>query len=91
MNQDDDCLMFAAFRWFWDGTSNEGDNSRYVQIPVQDFKVYAIVSYAASKQSFVVRLFLPDGVETAAKYTVKITISPQNHKEAYLSRTSFVN
>ena len=82
MNRDDDCLMFAAFRWYcdWDGTSDEHNNYKFVQIPVQDFKVYVVVSYAASKQSFVVRMFLPDGVETASKYTVKITISPQTSR-----------
>ena len=82
MNRDDDCLMFAAFRWYWDwdGTSDKDDNSTFVQIPVENFIVYVVVSYAASKQSFVVRMFLPDGVETASKYTVKITISPQTSR-----------
>ena len=60
--------------------NEENEDFAFFQFPVEDFKAYCDFSYVASKQSFVFRMFLPDCVEKASKYTARITISPHSSR-----------
>ena len=75
-NDDKDALLCERFHELLE----EVEDIMFFQFADEDFKVYFNFSYVASKQSFVVRTFLPDCVETASKYTARVTISPYSSR-----------
>merc|ERR1719450_1196813 len=55
----------------------------FSQFEAHQLSFYLAMSYLASKQSFILRVFLPEGVESASKYTTRITVSPSTTRKLF--------
>ena len=55
----------------------------FTQFEAHQLSFYLAMSYLVSKQSFILRVFLPEGVESASKYTTRITVSPSTTRKLF--------
>ena len=66
------------FNYHWKVGTRTKEDWKLRQFSAHDLIFYCYIYYSASKRSFILYVFLPDDVESASKYTAKITVSPNS-------------
>ena len=67
-------LYFTSYWYEGELSHNIDSNRKSDQFQFQGLTFYFSLTYIASKQSLIYRVFLTDGVETASKFTARITV-----------------
>ena len=76
----EDGMLFVDYDWICKENLHENQEWQFSQLQVQDVSFYCEMSYLATVRSFIFRVFVPDGVETASKYTARITVAPDSRR-----------
>jgi len=67
--------------FYMDKNDNEDEGYQFIPIRVEDLLFYFELFFSVSKQSFIFRVFLLERVETASKYSTRITVSPNSPRK----------
>ena len=65
--------LYFTYYWYEGELSHNIDSNRKLD-QFQGLTFYFSLTYIASKQSLINKVFLTDGVETASKFTARITV-----------------